>query len=115
MQEARPKTILTFRGASKIFAQIVSRKLGVTASELAADITRPKPSKLKTDENRIAKCQDILQKSIQITNFTYEKRDLLALGLREGFKAPEIEEALARLIKSGVLNYSDLIEGYRLT
>ena len=114
VQEARPKTVLTLRGASKIFAQIVSKKLGVTASELAANIGNPKLSKIKLDEKRIAKCQDVLQKFIQIHDFTYEKRDVFALGMKGGFKGPEIEEALLRLVKSGVLTYSDLVDGYRL-
>jgi putative mRNA 3-end processing factor len=114
VQEARPRSVLTFRGASKIFAQMVSRKLAVTASELATDITRPKPSKIKIDEKRVGRCQDLLQKSIQISDFTYEKRDLLALGMKEGFNGREIEEALLRLVKSGALNYSELVDGYRL-
>jgi putative mRNA 3-end processing factor len=115
VEEARPKTVLTFRGASWIFAQMVSRKLGVTASELVANIRKPKSSEAELDEKRIAKCQDVLQNFIQIQEFTYEKRDVLALGMKEGFKGPEIEEALLRLVKSGVLNYSELVDGYRLS
>lgn len=112
VQEARPKNVLTFRGASKLFAQTVSRRLGIAANELAANISRPKPPKLKLDESRIGKCQDVLLDAIQIPNFTYEKRDLLALGIKEGFKGPEVEEALLRLTKNGVLNYSELLDGY---
>jgi putative mRNA 3-end processing factor len=115
VQEAKPKNVLTFHGASKTFAQMVSRKLGIIANELEADIAHPKPSKLKLNERRIAKCQNIIQNSIQISDFTYEKKDLFALGMREGFKGPEIEEALLRLTKSGILNYSQLIDGYRVS
>lgn len=114
VQEARPKTVLTFRGASRIFAQLISRKLGIDANELAVDIKRAMPSRIKIDEKRITRCQDFLQNSIQISNLTYEKRDLLALGIKEGYKPPEIEEALLRLTKSGVLNYSELLDGYKL-
>ncbi len=113
VQEARPKTVLTFRGASKIFAEIVSRKLGITARELAANIARPKPSKPKIDDKRVAKCQDVILKLIEIPDYTYERRDLVALGFKEGFSVTEIEEALLRLVKSEVLNYSGLVDGYK--
>ncbi len=43
------------------------------------------------NEERVSRCQDALMRFIQIPDFTYEKRGLLALGLREGFKNPEIE------------------------
>ncbi len=115
VQEARPKTVLTFRGASKIFAEIVSRKLGITARELASNITSPKPSRIKLDDKRIAKCQDVILKFIEVPDYTYEKRDLVALGIKEGFSVSEIEEALLRLVKDDVLNYSGLVDGYKLT
>lgn len=114
VQEARPKTVLTFRGASKVFADIVSRKLGITARELVANIAHPKPSKIKVDEGRIAKCQDTILRFVQIPDYTYDKRDLMALGIKEGFAAPEIEETLLRLVKSDVLSYSELVDGYKL-
>jgi putative mRNA 3-end processing factor len=115
VQEARPKNVLTFRGASKVFAQMVNRKLGITANELAGNITRPKLPQPKLDEGRIVKCQDILLNSMDILDFTYEKEDLLNLGMRQGFKGSEIEEALERFIKSGGLEYSQLVDGYRLS
>ena len=114
VEEARPKTVVTVRGASKVFADIISRKLGITARELAANIALPRPSKAKLDDNRIAKCQDVILKFIEVPDYTYEKRDLGALGIKEGFSAPEIEEALLRLVKSEVLNYSGLVDGYKL-
>lgn len=114
VQEARPKAVLTFRGASQMFAQMVSKRLGIAARELAPDIPRPKPALLRLDEKRVARCQDVLLQFIQTPDFTYEKRDLLTLGMKEGFKNPEIEEALARLTKSGLLEYSEMVDGYRL-
>jgi hypothetical protein len=52
---------------------------------------------------------------MDILDFTYEKEDLLNLGMRQGFKGSEIEEALERFIKSGGLEYSQLVDGYRLS
>ena len=114
VEEARPKIVLTFRGASKIFAEIVSRKLGITARELAANITPPQRSRIKLDDKRIVKCQDDILKLIEIPDYTYERRDLVALGIKEGFSTSEIEEALLRLVKGDFLNYSGLVDGYKL-
>ncbi len=114
VKEARPKSVLTFRGASRIFAEMVTRKLGITARELAANIARPKPSKPKIDDKRIARCQDVIVKLIEIQDYTYEKGGIVAVGLRASFNALEIEEALLRLVKSGFLNYSGLVDGYQL-
>lgn len=113
VQEARPKTVLTFRGASRVFANMVSRRLGIAASELAADLSRPKPERPKIDDRRVAKCQEAILKFMQIPDFTYGKQDLLGLGMKEGYKSPETEEALLRLVKTGVLTYSELVDGYR--
>jgi len=115
VQEARPKRVLTFRGASKVFAQVVSRKLGVPADELAPDISRPKHPAAKLDEKRVTECADLFQKFIQTPGFTYQKQDLFALGTREGFTGPEIEETLLRMIKTRSLVYSGLTDGYRLS
>jgi putative mRNA 3-end processing factor len=115
VEEARPKNVLTFRGASKVFAQVVSRKLGFPANELVANTSRPKPPTAKLDEMRVAKCGDLLQRLVETPGFTYQKQDLLAIGMREGFRGPEIEEALLRLVKTGALTYSELLEGYRLS
>ena len=49
---------------------------------------------------------------IQTAGFTYEKSDLMALGLKEGFRSAEVEEALLRLTRSGVLKYSPITDGY---
>lgn len=114
VQEARPKTVLAFRGASQMFAQMVSKRLGIAARELAADIPRPKPASPRLDEERVARCQEVLLQFIQAPDFTYEKRDLLTVGMKEGFKNSEVEEALARLTKSGLLKYSEIVDGYRL-
>lgn len=114
VQEARPKNVLTFLGASKFFAQMINRKLGITAKELATNITRRRLSQPKLDEGRIAKCQDALLDSMSISDFTYLKGDLLNLGMRQSFKGPEIEEALDRSVKDGVLEYLEVVDGYRV-
>jgi Cft2 family RNA processing exonuclease len=114
VQEARPKDVLVFRGASRMFAQMVSKRLGIAARELVADIPRPKLTSPKPDEERVDRCQEVLVQLIQTPDFTYEKRDLMTLGIREGFKNSEIEEALARLTKGGLLKYSEMVDGYSL-
>ncbi len=114
VKEARPKSVITFRGASRIFAQMVSKRLGIPATELTTDIPRPKPTSLKLNEERVARCEDVLLQFIQTPDFTYEKRDILTLGMKERFKNSEVEEALARLTKSGLLKYSEIVDGYRL-
>ena len=114
VQEARPKNVLTFRGASKFFAQLINRRLGITAKELAANLPRAMFSPPKLDEGRIAKCQDALLDSMTLSVFTYQKGDLLSLGMRHGFKRPEIEKALERSLKAGILEYLEVVDGYRL-
>jgi putative mRNA 3-end processing factor len=115
VEEARPKKVLTFRGASRVFAQLVSKKLGVPANELVASTSLPKPPTAKLDETRVSKCGDLLREFVETPGFTYQRQDLLALGMREGFRGPEIEEALFRLVRTGALTYSELLEGYRLS
>jgi putative mRNA 3-end processing factor len=112
--EARPKTVLTFRGASKSFADLVSRKFGITAKELAANITRENIPQPKLDERRITKCQDALTSSMTTPDFSYRKEDLLSLGMKHGFKRPEIEEALVHSVREGLLEYIGVVDGYRL-
>lgn len=115
VQEARPKTVLTFRGASRIFAETVSRRLGISARDLAAGNVRVAPSKPKIDEKRIVACQDIILKLVETPDYTYEKNNVVALGFKAGFNISEIEESLSRLVKDQVLNYSELVDGYKLT
>lgn len=115
VEEAKPRTVLTFRGASKIFAEAISRKLGIAARELAANIVRPASSKSKVDERRVIHCQDAILKVTETPDYVYEKRDLVAVGIRAGFTVPEIEESLSRLVKDQVLGYSGLVDGYKLT
>jgi hypothetical protein len=112
VQEARPRSVLSCYGASQEFAQIVSRRLGIPAGQLATEVRRRKPAPMKLDGVRISRCQETILKAMEVPDFTYEKRDLMALGLREGFRSQEIEEALVRLTRNGVLKYSGLLDGY---
>jgi hypothetical protein len=112
VQEARPRSVLSCYGASQEFAQIVSRRLGIPAGQLATEVRRRKPAPMKLDGVRISRCQETILKAMEVPDFTYEKRDLMALGLREGFRSQEIEEALLRLTRNGVLKYSGLLDGY---
>lgn len=52
---------------------------------------------------------------MQTPDFTYEKGDLIALGLGQEFTAAEIDETLQRLTRNGVLKYSRLLDGYTLS
>lgn len=112
VEEARPKAVLTFYGASGLFAQMVSKRLGVSATQLTTERIRRKPQATKVDEKRVLALQEILIRFMETPSFTYEKRDILTLGLREGFRSTEIEEALLRLTKSGKLKYSQIVDGY---
>lgn len=115
VEEARPKSVLTFYGASELFAQMVSKRLGVSARQLTTERIRRKPQATKVDEKRIVAFQEILIKFMETPGFTYEKRDIMALGLKEGFRSTEIEEALLRLTRSGKLKYSGIVDGYSQT
>jgi len=64
------------------------------------------------DEKRVLAIQEILVRFMETSGFTYEKRDVMTLGLREGFRSTEIEEALLRLTKIGKLKYSQIVDGY---
>jgi hypothetical protein len=114
VQEANPKTVLTFHGTSDLFAQAVSKRIGVPARQLTTEIVRKKPASIKLDEKRLARCQEALLQVIQTPDFTYEKHDLIALGLKEGFRGTEVEETLQRLTRDGVLKYSKIVDGYSL-
>jgi putative mRNA 3-end processing factor len=111
-EEAKPKSVVTFRGASELFARMLSKRLGVQATQLATEPVRKKIRPVRLDEKRIMDCQDVLTNFIQTPRFTYEKRDLIALCFRAGFQLAEIEEALLRMTKSGVLKYSPIADGY---
>jgi hypothetical protein len=39
---------------------------------------------------------------------------VVALGLREGFRGMDIDEALERLVRDGKLEYSSIVDGYIL-
>ena len=112
VQETRPKTVLTFRGGSKVLAELVAKKFGMVARELVSEIPRSRSVVVKFDEERVARCEDTLREIVGIPEFTYEKRDLLAGGLKEGFKIHEIEQALLHLTQRGEFRYSAATDGY---
>jgi hypothetical protein len=114
VKEARPREVLTFYGASRTLAELISKRLGIPARQLTTEIPRKKITVKPLDEKRILRAQEILIQNIQTSGFTYDKRDLVALGVKEGFRIEEIEEALSRLTKDGSLKYSPLVEGYSL-
>ncbi len=114
VEEARPKTVLTLYGASELFAQMVSKRLGVPARQLTTERIRRKPQAIKVNEKRVLAFQEILLSLMATLGFTYDKRDVMALGLKEGFRSLEIEEALQRLTKSGKLKYVQIVDGYTL-
>lgn len=114
VEEARPKTVLTFYGASELFAQMVSKRLGVPARQLTTERIHRKPQAVKVNEKRVLAFQEILMGFMDTPGFAYEKRDIMALGLKEGFRSLEIEEALLRLTKRGELKYVQIVDGYTL-
>ena len=114
VQETHPKTVLTFRGGSRVLAELVAKKYGMVGQELANEVSRVKPV-AKLDQERVARCEDTLRKIVQVEEFTYEKRDLLAVGLKDGFKAQEIEQALLHLTQRGEFRYSAATDGYSLS
>jgi len=113
--EARPKTVLTFRGGARFLAEILSKRLGVVARELATEIPSTRHVQPLLDEERVGRCEDFLLQVVQVRDYTYEKMVLVDLGLKQGFKAQEVEEALLRLTNKGVLEYSTVTDGYSLS
>ncbi len=114
VKEVRPKSVLTFHGASDLFSRMLSKRLGIQARQLTTEPLRKKTQVIKLDETRILTLEDRLMSFIQTPGFTYEKRDLMNLGLKEGFKSTEVEEALLRLTRNGVLKYSSTTDGYSI-
>ena len=115
VREARPKTVFTFRGGSKLLAELVSKRFGMVGRALVADIQRAKPTEPKLDEERVGACEDFILKVIQVPDFTYEKAELVARVFNEGFKLQEVEEALNSLTRKSLLRYSEVTGGYSLS
>ena len=115
VKEARPKTVYAFRGGSKVLAELVSKRFGMTGRALVADIPRTKPAQPKFDEEKVGACESFILKIIEVPDFTYEKSELVVRVLNEGFKPQEVEEALNRLTGKGLLSYSELTGGYSLS
>jgi hypothetical protein len=114
VKETRTKTLLTFRGGSKVLAELVSKRFGITARPLSAEAQPPKPTREVFDEEKIGKCEDYILNLIQVPNLTYEKREILARAIEEGFKLQETQEALNRLTQRNSLRYSEVTDGYSL-
>jgi len=114
VKEARPKVVLTFRGGSKVLADFVSKRLGIAARVLSTDIAQPKPISLRLDEKSLGMCENYILGLVQMPNLTYEKRDLVARALGQGFGLQLVEEALNTLTRKNSLKYSQVTEGYSL-
>jgi hypothetical protein len=112
VQEAKPKSVVTFHGASELLARMLSKRLRVQAIQLATEPARKKSRTVRVDEKRVMNCQDVLMNFIQTPGFTYEKQDLMSLCFRAGFQLAEVEEALLRLTRSGALKYVPIADGY---
>lgn len=115
VKEARPKAVFTFRGrGSKILAELLSKRLGILGHVLSAENGRAKPVSMPVDEEKLATCEDYILKLVQVPDLTYDRRELIARALNEGFKLQLIEEALYRLQKRNALRFSQVTEGYSL-
>jgi hypothetical protein len=114
VKETRPKTLLTFRGGSKVLAELVTKRFGIMARVLSVDVRPSKPINVSLDEEKLGKCEDYILSLIQVPNLTYEKREIIAQALRVGFKVQEVEETLNRLTQRNALRYSEVTEGYTL-
>ena len=114
IKEARPRAVLTFRGGSNVLAELVSKRLGVAGRVLVADVPRRKPTTPQFDEEALAACEDYILGLVQVPNLTYERKELVARTLAEGFNLLLVEEALNRLAKKDSLVYSQITDGYRL-
>jgi hypothetical protein len=114
VKETRPKTLLTFRAGGKVLAELVTKRFGIMARVLSAEVRPPRQNKVVLDEVRLGKCEDYILSLIQATNLTYEKREIVARALEEGFKIQEVEETLSRLTQSNSLKYSEVTQGYSL-
>ena len=114
VKEARPKSVFTFRGGSNILAELISKRLGVPGRVLSTDIPRPKPTASPLNEEALSACEDYILRLVLVPNLTYERQELVAHALREGFKLPLVEEALNRLAKKKSLTYSQMTDGYSM-
>jgi hypothetical protein len=114
VKETRPKTLLTFRAGGKVLAELVTKRFGIMARVLSAEVRPPKQNKVVLDEVRLGKCEGYILSLIQANNLTYEKREIIGRALEEGFKIQEVEETLSRLTQSNSLKYSEVTQGYSL-
>lgn len=115
VKEVKPRSVLTFYGASAALAQMISNRLDVPARQVTSERPARKPQKPKVDERRMLALQEILMRFIETPGYMYDRRDIASVAVNKGFRSVEIEEALERLTKNGKLEYSRLADGYTLT
>ena len=115
VKEARPKVVLTFGGASRVLGEVVSKRLNTVGRVLQSGIEQPKPANPSFDEKSLGTCEDYIIGLVQVQNLTYERRELVARAVSEGFKLQLVEEALNRLTKKNSLRYSRATDGYSLS
>lgn len=115
VQEARPKAVLTIYGASGLLAEMVSKRFKIPARSLEAKRTTRKRESRTLDEVRIARCQELLLKFFEIPGYTYDKRGLIERAMKEGYRNEEVDEALIRMARNGLLKYVGIVDGYILT
>ena len=111
-KEARPKTVLTFRGGSQVLAEIVARRLGIPGKALSADVRHPRTVNSVIDEEKVAECEKYLLSLVEERNLTYEKREVVSRAMSEGFTLQVVEETLNRLTLRNSLRYSEITDGY---
>jgi hypothetical protein len=114
VKEARPKTVLAFRGGGKVLTELVSKRFRIAGRVLSPEIQPPETRKPAADKEKVAACEDYLLGLMQVPNLTYESREVTSRALNEGFTSEVVEEALNRLTQKNRLKYSKLTEGYSL-
>jgi hypothetical protein len=112
VQETRARAVLTFYGASALLGEMVSKRFKVPARQLIAKRVPRRPAARTLDEARLGRCQELLLKAFEILGYTYDKRELVAMALKEGYRSDEIEETLARLTRGGTIKYVSVVDGY---
>jgi putative mRNA 3-end processing factor len=114
VKEARPKTVFTFRGGSQVLAELISKRFEIPGRVLSTGAERPKLVNPPLEEEKVGACEEYILGLLQVPNLTYEKRDLVAKAVSEGFNPRIVQEALNRLTGKNLLRYSQVTDGYSL-
>ena len=114
VKEARPKTVLAFRGGSKVLTELVSKRFHIACRILSTDVRPAQPRTSAADEEKLGMCEDYILGLVQVPDLTYGRGEITSRALNEGFTLEVIEEALSRLTQKNLLRYSKLTEGYSL-